>query len=491
MTSTFHGLQTAYRGLMAQQSALRTTGHNIANANTEGYTRQRVNFNASQAFPAQGRNAPSISGQVGTGVDVDSVQRVREHFIDAQYRGESTNAGYWEKKLESLERMEDIMNEQSASGLLSEAMDEFWGSLHDLAANANDASTREVVVQRAKALTDTYNHMMESLEEVQRGIKNEIDISTNVINGLIEQVHVLNKDIIQVEAQGQVPNDLYDQRDRVVDELSEYIGIEVVNEEPVDHAHPAAEGNISIYAIDNGGNRFGYEAAIVDGKGESDPFLLHVETNGNNGSVSSISFGEDSIDFLGNHNGKLGALVDAYGYKEDEKVMGDYPEMLGKLEDMMGRFIDDFNKAHHEGTDLNGNKGLDFFIFAEEGIHINEDIMDDRSLIAASENKNPGDGSNALNLANVKGNSGIESEYQSLIGEVAVGVNEARRMYENSAIRRDTMEVNRQSVSSVSLDEEMINMIQFQHAYNAASRNITVIDEMLDTVINKMGIVGR
>ncbi|SDI45058.1 flagellar hook-associated protein FlgK [Natribacillus halophilus] len=491
MTSTFHGLQTAYKGLMAQQSALRTTGHNIANANTEGYTRQRVNFNASQAYPAPGKNAPSIPGQVGTGVEAESIQRIREHFLDAQYREENMNAGYWDKKLETLERMEDIMNEQSESGQLAEVMDELWGSLQDLSANADDPSAREVTVQRAAALADTYNHMIHSLETAQSGWGEEIDTTVDVVNGLLRQVDALNQDIAGIEARGQVPNDLYDQRDRIVDELSESVKIEVVQEDPGANAHAIAEGRVTIYALDEEGNRLGGEdgIAIVQGGDEGQGHLeLSVERDDDEGRVTELTFGE-GIDILGEHSGKLGALVDTYG---DGEGNGSYPHVLNRLQAMMDGFMTEFNEIHNEGMDLYGESGLNFFLADDEGeMSVNPAIMNDTDLIAAAQSENAGDGSNALDLANVKDTSGMEAEYQSIIGEMAVNVNEARRMDETSEIRRDTIEMNRQSVSSVSLDEEMTNMIQFQHAYNAASRQITVIDEMLDRVINQMGIVGR
>ncbi|QQK77908.1 flagellar hook-associated protein FlgK [Salicibibacter cibarius] len=492
MTSTFHGLQTAYKGLMGQQSALRTTGHNIANANTEGYTRQRVNFNASQAYPAPGKNAPSIPGQVGTGVDVENIERVREHFLDAQYRGENANAGYWGQKLTSMERIEEVMNEQSETGLLAEAMDEFWGSLHDLSANPDDASAREITAQRAAALADTYNHMVGSLETNKRGIGDEIDTSVQVVNGLLTQTHDLNEEIAQIEAQGQIPNDLYDQRDRVIDELSEYINIEVEPENPGSHTHPAAEGGISVYVVDDDGNRLGDDdgVAIVQGENGNEGHLeLAVEKDDEESLVESINFGDD-LELLGDHHGKLGALVDAFGYGGEE---GLYQDKITDLNHLMSGFRDVFNDVHSNGYDLNGEEGLDeFFEFDDGVLSVNDDIMDDTDLIAAAgQSGNAGDGSNALELANVKETSGFDSAYQSVIGEMAVEVHEARRMNETSDMRRDTIEMNCQSVSSVSLDEEMTNMIQFQHAYNASSRMITVIDEMLEQVINQMGIVGR
>lgn len=491
MTSTFHGLQTAYKGLMSQQAALKTTGHNIANANTEGYTRQRVNFSASQAYPSPGKNGPSLPGQLGTGAEIEHIQRVREHFLDAQYRGESANAGYWDKKLTSMERMEEVMNEQSETGVLAEAMDEFWGALHDLAANPNDASAREITVQRAAALIDTYHHMTDSLESIKRGLGEELDASVQAVNGLIAQIHVLNEEVAEIEAQGQIPNDLYDHRDRLTDELSEYINIEMVHENPGPHTHPAAEGGISLYVADGDGERLGGEdgEAIIQGeRGNEGHLALSVEKNTEGSAVTGIAFNDD-FELLGYHHGKIGALVDSFGYGEEEGI---YPDMLSRLDALMSDFIVDFNAVHHEGLDLNGDQGLDFFEIDDDGtMSVNPELIADTDRIAAANSENAGDGSNALELANVKDSSLFEPTYRSIIGDMAIEVDEARRMSDSSLVRRDTIDMNRQSVSSVSLDEEMTNMIQFQHAYNASSRMITVLDEMLDQVINQMGIVGR
>src|SRR5699024_8712944 len=115
--STFQGLEMAKRALFAQQGALYTTGHNISNVNTNGYSRQRVNFETSTAFPVPSRVQPQMAGQVGTGVDIGVVDRIRNKFLDMQFRSEASRVGYWETKQEALIRMEDLLNEPSESGL--------------------------------------------------------------------------------------------------------------------------------------------------------------------------------------------------------------------------------------------------------------------------------------------------------------------------------------------------------------------------------------
>ncbi|EZH66401.1 hypothetical protein DH09_10740 [Bacillaceae bacterium JMAK1] len=498
MTSTFHGLQTAYKGLMAQQRALQTTGHNIANANTPGYTRQRVNFNASQAFPAPGMNAPSIAGQIGTGVDVESVQRVRDEFLDLQYRGESSRAGYWGKMHEAHIRMEDIMNEPTDSGL-GVVMDDFWRAIEVLADNPSDKSAREVVRQQGETLADTYNYIVDSLTSVQQELKHELDGTTKQVNTLLEQIHNLNEDINRLEPHGYLPNDLYDERDRLIDELSELIPIEVKHAEldSRGNRHPSAPGPLEIH-LKNAGDG---ESKILD----ADGFLeMTVTENESGNAVRSITFNSSSdeddnipliipLDIPSQH-GKVAALVESYGYVEgegeDAQVVGVYPEMLDELQGMMNEFVDNFNDRHSDGTTLNGGDAGDFFIF-DEGenrltLHENINNLDN---IAASSNGVSGDGSNALVLSNQI--EQLQESYRAIIGEMAVATNNAARMDYTSGVRQSTIDQNRLSMSAVSLDEEMVNMISFQHAYNASARQITMIDEMLDRIINGMGIVGR
>src|SRR5690625_159690 len=143
--STFHGLEMAKRALFAQQGALYTTGHNIANVNTDGYSRQRVNFQTSTPFPVPSRVQPQISGQIGTGVDIGTMERIRNKFLDMQFRSENSRHEYWDTKQTTLSRLENLLNEPSSSGL-SNTMDQFWQSLQDLASNPENDGDRQSVV---------------------------------------------------------------------------------------------------------------------------------------------------------------------------------------------------------------------------------------------------------------------------------------------------------------------------------------------------------
>ncbi|WP_144478054.1 flagellar hook-associated protein FlgK [Cytobacillus oceanisediminis] len=516
MRSTFMGLETARRGMFTQQSALHTTGHNIANANTPGYSRQRVNFAQTEPYPSASLNRPLIPGQVGTGVKAESVQRVREGFLDTQYRSENNKLGYWENRAEALRKMEEILNEPSEEGL-SAAMDQFWQSMQDLAVNPMNAGARAVVRQRGIAVADTFNYLHNSLSAVQKDLQNEVSIGEKQINSLLSQLNEVNNQIGRVEPNGYLPNDLYDERDRLLDELSTLVNIKTDYVPSGGNALPIAEGKLIVKLIDDSGKEL---AHLLSAGGYSE---VSIKFDGTDQSVKSLSVGKTDLDVSEfKSSGKLRSLIDSYGYEQGGTVKGIYPNMLAELDNLAYTFAVEFNKVHEAGMSPNEIKdGTDlkipFFSDSEftaisdrKGfagrIDISADIRDSFDNIATADGSDPlkatiGDSSNALKLANVinqKFDFGLKNEqsdfrnyYEGVIGGMAVLSQESVRFVQNSSTLKQAVENKRQSVHSVSLDEEMSNMIQFQHAYNASARMITVTDEMLDKIINGMGVVGR
>ncbi|RSL29955.1 flagellar hook-associated protein FlgK [Salibacterium salarium] len=515
MTSTFHGLETARRGMATQQAALQTTGHNISNAETDGYSRQRVNFAQTEPYPDAARNAPQMPGQIGTGVQADFVQRIRTDYLDQQYRGENSQSSYWETKHSSLERIEDVMNEPSDDGLSSQ-MNEFYNALQDLSANPQDSGARSVVKEQGVALADTFNYMDDTLKTNRQDLKNQITVNENEINSLMSNINSVNEQIGRVEPNGQMPNDHYDERDRLLDDLSEKVNIEVENLEPEGLAEDAADGKVNVYLLDGEGNRMtdsdDEDIKLIDGESmDYREFEISEENDDtveiNDSSNINLSWAKGESDDpdnvkadLTNSPGSLNAMLEDYGVNNDSEVSGTYPEVMQDLDNLASDFAGRFNEVHQSGRGLNeieneNNEDNDFFSFNADGaagsIQVDEDIRDDPDNIAAAPAGGAaGDGSNATALSNVR-DEDFNGDYQSMIGELAVQTSEAEQKMNNTASLRDNVDSRRQEVSSVSLDEEMTNMIQYQHAYNAAARNITNVDEMLDRIINNMGLVGR
>ncbi|MGM8215199.1 flagellar hook-associated protein FlgK [Bacillaceae bacterium W0354] len=497
MTSTFHGLEVARRALFTQQSALYTTGHNIANANTEGYSRQRVNFEQTSAYPAPGRNRPEIPGQLGTGVKAGQIERIRDTFLDYQYRIENNKAGYWGARADALGRMEDIMNDPSEAGF-GKVMDQFWESIQVLATHPEDEGARKVVLQRATAVTDTFNYLHKTLTGVQGEIRNQLDKDGLKVNSLLSQIQELNDQIGRIEPNGYLPNDLYDKRDVLIDELSQYVDITVDYEPSGGRALDTAMGKAVIILNGANGEPHSDDIKLIDEN--NDVKGIQVTFDNTNGTINQVLIGaldKDGKVASADHTIAPGNFPSQGALKGLIESHDDiYATKITELDDLAEAFIDEFNRVHGLGTDLDGNAGQDFF--GGTGAASISVIINNAREIAASADGYPGDGSHALELAKVRNtglvgatNTSIQKFYEGMIGEIGVMAQEANRMVGNSEILRQSVEANRQSVSGVSLDEEMTNMIKFQHAYNAAARNMTVVDEMLDRIINQMGIVGR
>lgn len=537
MSSTFMGLETSKRGLTTQQSALYTVGHNISNANTDGYSRQRVNMETTPGFPGVGMNAPKVPGFLGTGVQVGSVQRIRDKFVDTQYRQENNKLGYWQSKSETISKVEDILNEPSDSGL-AQTLNEFWNSLQDLNVNPEDGGARAVVAQRGVAVADSFNYMSKSLSQVQANVGSEIGISLKDINSTLEQIANLNKQIKDVEPNGYLPNDLYDARDTLIDKLSTYFPVDLQYTPSGGNATKLAEGAVTISIKLNDGSKL----KLVDGQnfaqlrtdGATDGvtpttamtgLYLVKQVKNADGTVTDSYLNKDwttegtkEVQNINNFSnvGKVKSLVDSYGYSTDGTstgtIAGVLPDMLANLNKLAKSFANEFNTIHNSGSDLNGNAGQDFFVknnttdseITSANISVSQTIVDDPNKIAASDsvatspaNPEPGNGKLALQLSNMKftslsdlGGVSAQTYFEGLIGQLGVDGQQASRLQTNSETLLQSVTERRSSVSSVSLDEEMTNMISFQKAYNANARMITAIDETLDKIINGMGRVG-
>jgi flagellar hook-associated protein 1 FlgK len=524
------GLETSKRGLFTQQSALYTTGHNISNANTLGYSRQRVNMQATAGFPGVGLNAGTMPGFLGTGVEAGSIQRIRDSFVDQQFRQESNKLGYWESQTKAISQMEDVLNEPSYYGL-QKSLSEFWQSLEDLATNPQNAGARKVVIGSGEAVVDSFHYMHKSLSDIQANLGNEISVTTKEINSVLQQIAQLNEQIANVEPNGYLPNDLYDARDILLDKLSTMVPIETSYVESGGRALAIAEGSVTVKLKLKDGTTVELVNKDKHANLGTDPSPL-VAQDGTSIPIKGISFwapGTDPTDpaatftSIGHDDfadtGQLKSLINSYG-KDDGAggATGLYPDMIAELNKMAAAFANAFNEVHKGGTDFNGKQGEDFFKALDENgqpmvitaanIAIVQALKDDPNLLAASDsqedigNGEEGNGKNALNLAKVQfkaldqpgydlGGATLETYYQGVIGQLGVVGRQAENNTINSATLLGAVEHRRASISSVSLDEELTDMIRFQQAYNASARMITVVDETLDKIISGMGVVGR
>lgn len=519
MRSTFHGLETARRSLVTQQVALQTTGHNVANANTAGYTRQTVNMVASRPIEALGMQSSTAPGQLGTGVEFDSIKRIRESFLDAQFRNENQNSGNYSIQVDTLEKLETIVNEPSDTGLRS-VLDKFWNSWHDLSENPEDLTARKLVRETARALTDAFNQTSSQLEDLRADLTENIGVKVSQMNTSIRTISDLTLQIRRIEAFGDNANDLRDQRDVLVDELSKIANIKVRdagdtyqitmgNQVLVDNGNPnevTVEGIVPMAGTDLiGGELYGMIRS-------RDQFVVDYQ-NQLNTLVNGMVNGDVKVTIPAGAVLPEGSVLDGVTYTGANRTLASDLTVT----------VQGLNGLHQLGYTAQDplKAGGPFFVSKDGGpitagnIRISADIEADASNIASSmrtvmngttETVVKGNKDVAMLIAQfndmkidfssvsataITGSGTVSDFFRSVVGQLGVQTQEAQRQAENAQIVVDQVDARRQSVSGVSLDEEMANMIKFQHAYNAAARFMTTIDETLDKIINGMGSVGR
>ena len=521
MRSTFFGLETARKALHAQKKALDTTSHNISNANTEGYTRQKVSMSATNPYTKPAMNSPTGAGQIGTGVEVTDIERMRDDFIDQQVRQESRFMGDWEAKSDTLKKLEVIYNEPSEEGLRG-VFDRFWESLQTLSQEPESRTSRTEVMERGVSLADTVNHMYRQMTDLKQDLDDTIRNKVNDINSIGRQVADLNKQIQNIErAQGQSANDLKDKRDLLLDELSELTNFQ--RAEDSDGNLIVSVGGTALVRADSM-NEMRFEQSSPEDIEEGDLDIQEPE----GGKVVWEHTGSE-INF---RDGEMKGLFDS----RDEIVQ----DQINELREVMYQFQSKFNQVHSgeddddtdafnhyatmddpEGKVEDGETFFDWLNNGDELMQVDDDIREDVFNIRAGretgeEGKYPGNGENAKLLAQLKHEQVIDESYyqkyqeadhiddieadgtstfndfiNATVTSLGVEAQEAERMVENQNDLLNQLKNRREAVSGVSLDEEMTNMIKYQQAYNAASRMVTTIDEQLDTIINRMGIVGR
>lgn len=364
MTSTFHSIETAKRSLFTQTTALSTTGHNVANANTEGYSRQKVNMQASIPMEPFAFLHSTTPGQLGTGVEFDSITRVREKFLDDQYRNENTNFGSWSIQRDTLEKLEAIVNEPSNTGFRT-VMDNFYKSWSDLSKNPEDVTARRIVKETTLALTDAMNQISRQLDALSQDLDSNIAVKGNEIQGYLGNIANLNSAIVKVESLGDNANDLRDQRDLMTDKLSKIMNITVTD---------SPQG----YQIQMNG-----EALVTGGAVTTEvtpDFLNTAYTAGTliNGEVHGMIKSRDTLvsdyrkqmDELANTlaNGDIKITIPAGSVLPENTVIDGVPysgdDRILKT-DLKDVIVKGFNGLHQLGYSLDGlTPGLPFFTVA-------------------------------------------------------------------------------------------------------------------------------
>ena len=465
MYGLFTGLEIGKRALISSQLAMNTVGHNMANANTPGYSRQRVNISSTN--PAE-----TAWGNAGTGVEVTSIQQIRDLFLSGQYRNENGSMGSWEFTEKSVAQVEGFFNEPQENSLGS-ALDDFWQSWSAVAGNSDDNQARNDLLNKANVLVNNMHQIDRKLSNLRQTIDSEIRTSVADLNQVGSQIAVLNRQIISMEVAGDKANDLRDQRDNLIDTLSGYLDVSTI--EKSNGSVTVAIGAMAFVEGDTY-QRLGTET-VKDG--ESSITKVVWERN-----KAAVNF----------KNGTFGSMLHA----RDEMIT----TYQSELDTLARGIVENVNALHTTGFTLDNRTDIFFFdptAITAGTIKISDDVLGNPDMIAAaSAVDKPADGSIAeaisvmINSSRVMRNSTtIREFYGSIVGRLGTESMEATDNTENFKLLVEQIENQRQSVQGVSLDEEMTNLVRYQSAYEAAARVITVMDEALDTLINGTGIVGR
>ncbi|MDR0316452.1 MAG: flagellar hook-associated protein FlgK [Treponema sp.] len=330
MTSTFMGLEIGKRGIHAHQQALHVTGHNLDNANTEGYSRQRIEMSASRPIYMPGLNREETPGQIGQGVAVERIERIRDQLLDRRIVAQSSNEGYWNARDPYVSMMEQLYLEPGQNSVRSKT-DEFWDAWQELSMFPAETAPRTAVIERGKTLIDGIHNRYQGLKGLQTQTDGDIELTVIRVNELSRQIAGLNRDIQRIQAQGDNPNDLMDRRDLLVDKLSSIIEITTDNRDPEEFkVHTAGfvlvQGQI--------GRQFDLRKGI-DTEG-----FAHI-------------YWQDTQQEIRFNRGSLGALLEL----RDETIA----QEIQTLDNMTMNFVDLVNEIHREGYGLNGVTGLNFF----------------------------------------------------------------------------------------------------------------------------------
>lgn len=330
MGSTFSGIELGKRSIMAHTDAITTAGHNISNANTEGYSRQRVQLKEFDPLYRPDLERPERPGMIGQGIDVQSVERVRDEMLDNRITESQHSESYWETRSNYYTMIEQIYNEPDDVSIRSN-MDKFWQSWQELSVHPESQAARQAVVSRGDSLVDSITSKWENLMGVGNLLNSDIEATVRQVNDFANQIAAINGEIVRSRAMGDNPNDLLDRRDLLVDKLSKLANI-TTDRRDSDEFMVHLDGNILVQG--NIARNFSLET-VLDNNGYDK--LVWSDT-GDDAYVSG---------------GKLGALIEL----RDSDIRSE----IQSLNTMTMNFADLVNDVHRNAYGANNVTGLDFF----------------------------------------------------------------------------------------------------------------------------------
>lgn len=471
MSGLFGTLNTATSGLRAQQTALQTTSHNLANANTDGYTRQRVTMAANMPQSYAG------IGQIGTGAVISGITRITDEYVNMQLQNEEAALTRYEQFSNTLGQLESMFNEPSQTGI-SHQLSEFFVSWNNLAANPELGTAKTMVIRQSQTFIDTINHTANKITSLNEDTMLQIKKDVLDFNSAAEQLKGINDQIFNATVKGEQPNDLFDKQDLLVGQMKTIAGIEVEKDQygrafiSLDKQEIVTENRVNALTADP-----------ISGEISAGDETIQVET----GSIKGLQEGAEVV----------------------QRKQGELNNFVKNLATAVNTI--------HTGDATEGE--IPFFTFSEENtagtISVNQELIADPSLLnAGADLNNPvaGDGSRAKAIFDLQHTAlGNEAEawrydeatmsfdndptgttlfnrYNEIVTDMGIEKQQADNMVANQTDLTALLSQRQASISGVDINEEVVNMIQYQSAFQANSRAISTIAEMLDTLINRTGV---
>lgn len=453
-------LYTAQQALLSNLTAINVTGSNIANVNTPGYSRLRP------LFEAVGSNDPQ-SGREQIGVRISNVERIFDKFLESQMISQQSSLSKFTAQEDILSRIEAILNENAGGGI-NDAIADFLNAWGNLSVDPLSKSKRDMVISTGENLSRLFNLRVQSLVDIQLNADDGIADEISRLNGYLQDVARYNELVVSAENAGSTAHAVRDQRGLVLNEISKIIDINYVEK---------SDGSIYIYMPDGG-------KTLVEG---FNSWQLQVQVNTANHNFYDVVFENDPTQVLNDRikGGKLG------GYLEMRDNI--IPSYIGMLDATALALMDRVNTLHASGYDQDGIQGEMFFIYdaanAAATMSVNIAVSTDTRKIAASESSHA-DGNKATAITTLKTEinivlgTTIDGYFNSFIAKIGRDAVDAKQ-----AVIRETTIYNqqveqREQLSGVSLDEEMMNLIKYQMAYGAAGRMTATVNELIDTLLN-------
>lgn len=489
MTGLFGSLNTATSGLRAQQVGLQTTSHNLANANTVGYSRQRVTLEANTPQSYAG------IGQIGTGVLLNGITRVTDDFVTSQLQNEQAALNRFQQESDIIGQLESVYNEPSTSGL-GHQMSELFVSWGNLGANPESITSKTMVIRQTETFLDTVNHATNKMDDLAGETLRLIEKDVLDFNDLSKQLKDVQDHIFNATVKGEMPNDLLDKQDMIIGQMKGIAGVQVDSS-------------------DKYGRQFVKlgEEYIVSENEVKELAMVKVDTTIDGKAVKTGTIGikthEDDakIEITVSFEMKSGSIK---GIQDGRDVV------LAKREELTG-FVDQLATAIniiHSDDNLTDTNKLIFTQLDNGQYEVNDILLKDPSQLVTGkllDKSAAGDGSRAKAIADLQqvslgkdfsttyqketmsfennaSGSTLFNKYNDIVTDMGITKQQADNMVANQTDLTALLEQRQASVAGVDLNEEVVNMIQYQSAFQANSRVISTLAEMLDTLINRTGV---